>query len=572
MDADGSDPASGAAPRSGDGGARAGDTRPIADAPSRAARIAGGVGAAGRRASGAGRRAGAAGRRAGALGSRGARAAWRRFRRLTHARGAGESGLARVIELHLAASIADALIVTALASTIFFAVPTQQARGRVATSLLITMVPFTLLAPVIGPLLDRVRRGRRYALATTMVVRAFLAWVMAGAVGTAEGSDAAFALYPAAFGFLVCQKAYIVTRAAALPRVLPEGTGLVAANSRISLAGVAALAIGGPVGAGLTAWAGPSWTLRLAFVVFAASTVLALALTDRIDSGEGEVAARISTDAQPGRAGTERRPRPERRPPGGDPLIADLARGGPGPRPVPARPAPAARPAQSPRPTPTARPTPTTPGTPGPSTSSAARKGRASWNIGPRVVLGLRANAALRAFTGFLTLFLAFRLRTEPLNGFSESASVVLVVVLAAVGGGVGTGLGSVLARITPETVVVLVLGVTALVAAWSALLYGAWAVGAVALAAGTAQSLGKLCLDALIQREVPERVRTSAFARSETVLQLAWVIGGGIGLALPLSGAWGLGVAAAGTAAVAVAVLLTLIRMRRADDPRSTS
>ncbi|HEX2804669.1 MAG TPA: hypothetical protein VHN80_00695, partial [Kineosporiaceae bacterium] len=185
-------------------------------------------------------------------------------------------------------------------------------------------------------------------------------------------------------------------------------------------------------------------------------------------------------------------------------------------------------------------------------------------SIGAKVVLGLRANAALRAFTGFLTLFLAFRLRTEPLHGFSQSTSVVLVVVLAAIGGGIGNGLGSVLRRTAPEMVVVLVLAVTALVAGWSAILYGPWAVGAVALTAGTAQSLGKLCLDALIQHEVPERVRTSAFARSETVLQLAWVIGGGIGLALPLSGAWGLGVAATGTAAVAVLSFGSLLRTRR--------
>ena len=33
----------------------------------------------------------------------------------------------------------------------------------------------------------------------------------------------------------------------------------------------------------------------------------------------------------------------------------------------------------------------------------------------------------------------------------------------------------------------------------------------------------------------MPERHRTSAFARSETLLQLSWVIGGFIGIALPL-------------------------------------
>jgi len=93
--------------------------------------------------------------------------------------------------------------------------------------------------------------------------------------------------------------------------------------------------------------------------------------------------------------------------------------------------------------------------------------------------------------------------------------------------------------------------------------------VGAVALVAGAAQSLGKLCLDALIQREIPEQVRASAFARSETVLQLGWVIGGGIGLVLPLSGPWGLGVASAVTTAMAGFTLTTLQRIRRSAPAR---
>jgi hypothetical protein len=46
---------------------------------------------------------------------------------------------------------------------------------------------------------------------------------------------------------------------------------------------------------------------------------------------------------------------------------------------------------------------------------------------------------------------------------------------------------------------------------------------------------MGKLALDATIQRDVPESYRTSGFARSETLLQLSWVIGGFIGIAVPL-------------------------------------
>ncbi|MEO7745008.1 MAG: hypothetical protein ABIV05_02125, partial [Actinomycetota bacterium] len=70
--------------------------------------------------------------------------------------------------------------------------------------------------------------------------------------------------------------------------------------------------------------------------------------------------------------------------------------------------------------------------------------------------------------------------------------------------------------------------------------------------------------LDALVQREVPEEVRTSAFARSETVLQLAWVAGGAVGITIPLSGRWGLAVAAAALVVVLGVTVRTLARTRR--------
>ena len=51
-----------------------------------------------------------------------------------------------------------------------------------AIYLLVTMAPFVLVAPVIGPVLDRFRHGRRGAIAGSFALRAFLAWVMADAV------------------------------------------------------------------------------------------------------------------------------------------------------------------------------------------------------------------------------------------------------------------------------------------------------------------------------------------------------------------------------------------------------
>ena len=62
------------------------------------------------------------------------------------------------------------------------------------------------------------------------------------------------------------------------------------------------------------------------------------------------------------------------------------------------------------------------------------------------------------------------------------------------------------------------------------------------------------------MQVAFPDDVRGQAFARSETLLQLAWVAGGGLGLALPLGGSWGLG-----TGAVALAAATAWIRLRGA-------
>jgi MFS family permease len=409
-----------------------------------------------------------------------ARGTGRRIRRVTDAKGAGESGLGRLIELHGINTAGDAMVAVALANTLFFSVPTGEARGRVALYLLITMAPFAVMAPIIGPLLDRFRHGRRWAIALTLLVRAFLAWVLAGAVDSED-----FSLYPAAFGCLVSSKAYGVTRSATVPRLLPEGGTLVAANSRISLAGIISGAIGAGVAAGISYFS-LEWSLRVTFVVFCVGVVVALRLPKRVDSTEGETPTTLSLDET---------------------------------GPIPRRTA-----------------------------------------VGNAVVVALRANGALRAFSGFLTFFFAFLLREHPIGGLDTAVAFGLVAVAAGIGSTVGTTIGS---RLTarPDFVIAVVLSILTGAALAGALIYGIVTVVTVAAAAGLAQSLGKLSLDAIVQRDVPEAVRTSAFARSETVLQLSWVVGGAIGIGLPLNGRLGLSMAAAGLLAM---LALTLRDLRR--------
>ncbi|QEU66646.1 MFS transporter [Streptomyces galilaeus] len=398
----------------------------------------------------------------------------RGIRKATHAHGAGESGLGKLIELHAVNGAGDVMITIALASTVFFSVPTDEARGRVALYLAITMAPFTLLAPVIGPLLDKLPHGRRAAMAGAMAARALLALVLSGAVVTGS-----IELYPAALGVLVASKAYGVVRSAVVPRLLPPRFSLVKANSRVTLGGLLATGLAAPLGGALQVL-GPRYPLYGAFVIFVAGTFLSFTLPAKVDSSKGEDRALLAADAQ--------------------------HLHGPHIRPV-------------------------------------KRPGLRT--VGSAVIHALGANASLRWLSGFLTFFLAFLLREHPMTGQSAAVSLGIVAVSAGVGNALGTSVGAALRSRAPELIIVTVVAVVLGAVITTAVFFGAFLVACLTAVAGFSQALSKLSLDALIQRDVPELVRTSAFARSETMLQVSWVFGGAVGIVMPLSGTLGLSVAA---------------------------
>jgi MFS family permease len=437
---------------------------------------------------------------------RGGRSARRWFLRSTRAEGADVSGLASLIDLHAVHSAADALLTVALANTLFFAVDAHEARSRVALYLLVTMAPFAVVAPVVGPLLDRFRNGRRYALAATQIARAFLAWVMAGAIASKGG----FALYPAAFGALICSKAYGVTRSAVVPRVLPPSVSLVRGNARLTLWGILAATVAAPIGQGLS-WAtgSPAWTLRLAALIYLAGSVFAFRLPQRVDSNAGEERLRRrGPDDESAAAHDE---------------VADTE-------------------------------TRVIKRAPAPHTNVLRRVLPPLQGIGWRIPMMLRANAGLRAFSGFLTLFLAFLIRTRPLGVFSPNVDLGVVVAAAALGSVLGTTIGARLKARRPEPLVIVSLSAAAAIGIVTAIWFGLLTASLAILIANLATSIGKLALDSVIQRDAAEAVRTSAFARSETALQLSWVLGGFVAIVLPSNGTLGLSVGA-----VALVAVLTL-------------
>ena len=500
------------------------------------------------------------------VGASASRGAGRVVQRMTGASGARRTGLSNLIELTAASSVGDAFVAVALAGTLFFNASVSQARSQVAIALLVTMAPFAVLAPLIGPLLDRLQQGRRFILAGTLLARGALCWGMAGAVFYHDSVT----LLPAAFGVLVLQKAYGVTRSAITPRLLPREITLVTANARTGLASLVASTLGVALAAGLEyltggGSGGAAWVLRVGTVIYLAAMALCFRVPEQVDlpleqEEPGPSPATVPLASEP----------PPTRPYAGEPPRTRPYAG----EPPPARPYAGEPSAAQPRAGQHGTAYPPPPGD-GQGPRRARRNGngagpppdRTRWRtlrqLGPVVGEAMRANASLRAFSGFMIFFLAFLLRTVHFPGVTDKAALAGMIAAAGVGGFLGSALGSALKTRRPLLITFGILAFSTVVTALCAVYFGLWAALVVALVAAFGQVLSKLALDSTVQQEIGEEIRTSAFAASETLNQLSWVAGGLLGVLLSLtnSGVAGLTVAAAG---LGVSFILLVLHRRR--------
>jgi hypothetical protein len=194
--------------------------------------------------------------------------------------------------------------------------------------------------------------------------------------------------------------------------------------------------------------------------------------------------------------------------------------------------------------------------------------GRGRRPVSPHVVLALRANAALRGLGGFLTIFSAFLVQATFDDGWSATLALGTVAAAAGLGSFAGTAAGSRLHTAEPDKLVLYSATAAAAITVVAAVFYSFAVAAVVAGVAAVTNALGKVSLDAIIQREVPDNLRASAFARSETWLQMSWVVGGALGIALPPTGWLGFTVAAALLVLAVGLVLWSLHRSRRSPRP----
>lgn len=388
------------------------------------------------------------------------------FQRAAKADGADKSGLTALTYATMANFALDAAIAVALANTLFFASASAESKSKVALYLLITIAPFAVIAPLIGPLLDRLQRGRRLALASSFALRAVVTVVLIVAFDT-------WALYPLALCMMVGSKSFSVLKSAVTPRVLPPDIDLVRTNSRLTVFGL----VGGTIGAGAiaalaAAIASSTGALIFATAIAVAGTYLSLRIPRWVEVTEGEVPATLSYHAN-----TE---------------VLD------------------------------------------PTKEAIIPPRKRRQPLGRSVVTGLWGNSAIRVLTGFLTFYVAFVAKATEHGGVQQAAMLGVVGVAAAIGNFTGNATGARLKLGKPSLIVLGCTAACTLIALFAVFANNLLGAALATLVAAGASALAKVSLDASIQDDLPPESIASGFGRSETVLQLSWVVGGAAGVLLP--------------------------------------
>ena len=129
---------------------------------------------------------------------------------------------------HAAMMGGDAAMLVALADSLFLSIDPSSARSRVLLFLVVSFAPFIVIAPLIGPVIDRAAGGRRTVIQLAAGARVILSLLMAVWIEN-------LALFPLVFGALVLQKTYLVSKSALVPSVVRTEAELVEANSKLGV-------------------------------------------------------------------------------------------------------------------------------------------------------------------------------------------------------------------------------------------------------------------------------------------------------------------------------------------------
>ncbi|HUY66114.1 MAG TPA: MFS transporter [Acidimicrobiales bacterium] len=462
----------------------------------------------------------------------------------------------RLALTHVLMTAGDTLFAVSLAGSLFFSISPTAAKDKVLLYLLLTMGPFAVVAPALGPVIDRSRGARRGMVVASALGRAALCPFLARDIHS-------LLLFPEAFAMLVLSKVYLVTKGALVPEMAalgmldeagrnggrdpqgtdpgpgPDGPGwdpasppgaahppaagagrraertppygtpvihvedpgsgsdgiepdLATLNARLGLLASLSGLVFALPAVAVLKLGGAPSVLWVAVGVFAAAVVAGTRLPVAGRPGGGRAGRRRSRQAAVARRPTS--------------VVSAMSEVLHAPD--------------------------TDPTWAGDEEDLAAFRPIA----GTEVVLALMPMSVLKALMGFLTFLFAFALRRE------SAPTWWFGLVLGGLTAGALIGVLSVSAIRRVLTEQQMLSGSLLLVAAFATL--GAffpvrWLQAVVAMAVGAASAVAKPSFDALVQRHVRESNQGRAFARFETRFQLMWVVGSFVPvvLALPIGG-----------------------------------
>ncbi len=181
----------------------------------------------------------------------------------------GDASARPLLPVQALHSAGEALFALSLVGSLFFNVSVDAARPRILLYLTLTMAPFAVLAPLIGPVIDKLRGGHRAVLLLSLGARAAVALLLASQLKT-------LLLYPEAFVIVVAAKVYVVARNTLVPSLVEDHDHLVVVNSRLARVGAVSGVVAALIGVALLQIADASWVLRLGAVFYALGALSAL--------------------------------------------------------------------------------------------------------------------------------------------------------------------------------------------------------------------------------------------------------------------------------------------------------
>ena len=158
-------------------------------------------------------------------------------------------------------------------------------------------------------------------------------------------------------------------------------------------------------------------------------------------------------------------------------------------------------------------------------------KGPRRQPLGRNIITSLWGNCTIKTMVGFLFLYPAFVAKAHNAGGWVQLGILGTIGAAAGIGNFAGNFTSARLELGRPATLVVRA-AIAVTVLSLAAAVTGSLVVAAVAtFVTSGASAIAKASLDASLQDDLPEESRASAFGRSESVLQLAWVLGGAMGV-----------------------------------------